>query len=242
MHICHNCKYAIKTVFSAKCPWIRSVGQIKELCQLLIQYCQENDSTQGYSFRNHTLAWDPLTWRSLRSHKYTWIKIILRWAMSEWWQCVFIFQTGAAEWRKADLSSQAAATESLDLTLDKVNTWAHTHTHAHTHALTGLSRPPPCPSAGDHTPRPHRVWEQPESLSRNTAHELSLWPPPSLSASAGSARHLTHKTKKCVFGEKGGKGKKWNPKLFSFDWGKLSAGNPEKHDLIMLMNPNKLRK
>lgn len=100
--------------------------------------------------------------------------------MSERWRPVFIFLTEAAEWRKAGLSSQAMATESLDLTLDKVNTWAHTHTRKHAYILVGLPHPPPCPSAGDHTPRPHRVWEQLESLSRNRAYELSLWPPPSL--------------------------------------------------------------
>lgn len=42
--------------------------------------------------------------------------------MTEWWQCMFIFQAVAAEWRKAELSSQAVVTEGLDLTLDKVNT------------------------------------------------------------------------------------------------------------------------
>lgn len=35
---------------------------------------------------------------------------------------MFIFQPRAAEWWKAELSSKAMATESLDLTLDKVNT------------------------------------------------------------------------------------------------------------------------
>lgn len=132
--------------------------------------------------------------------------------MSERWQCVFIFKTGTAEWRKAGLSSQAMSTESLDLTLDKVNTWAHTHTCTHAHTLVGLSRPSPCPSAGDHTPRPHRVWEQPEPLSRNTAYELSLWPPLSLSVNTGSACHLTHKTKYLCL-ERDAKWKMWNPKL-----------------------------
>lgn len=54
--------------------------------------------------------------------------------MSGWWQCMFIFQTRAAEWRKAELSSQAIATEGLDLTLDKVNIRAHTHMHTHIHS------------------------------------------------------------------------------------------------------------